>query len=174
LRHEGGGAPVAQLTGEGFSAPKEGFSRNASIQREVTAVRQQRPGQWSVGDVVQVRLRFQVPRGGGWYVVSDAIPPGATVLGSGLGGQGELPTGSGNRRGWRQSDGSWEAWPSYVERGFTHVRAYYEFLWGEWSTLTYQLRLNNAGVFNLPPTDVQAMYEPDVQAIEVRAPLEVK
>jgi uncharacterized protein YfaS (alpha-2-macroglobulin family) len=174
LRHQGAGSPVAQLTGEGWSAPREPFARQATLRRELTPIRQQKPGQWSVGDVVQVRLFFTVPAGSGWIVLSDAIPPGSTVLGSGLGGQGELPTGAGNRRGWRQADGSWEAWPAYVERGFTHVRAYYEHLWGERQTLTYQLRLNTAGVFALPPSDVQAMYDPDIHAIELRAPWEVK
>ncbi len=54
------------------------------------------------------------------------------------------------------------AWPSYVEMAHDAYRAYYSWLPnGNWS-LEYTLRLNNSGVFQLPPTRVEAMYAPDL------------
>jgi uncharacterized protein YfaS (alpha-2-macroglobulin family) len=89
-----------------------------------------------------------------WVVVDDPVPAGATVLGSGLGGQSELVQRGATRTGW--------AWPAFEERRFDAYRAYYRFVpKGHWST-DYTLRLNNAGTFLLPATRVEAMYAPEM------------
>ena len=54
------------------------------------------------------------------------------------------------------------------------IRGYYEYLWAENNTLTYQVRLNNVGTFKLPPTQVEAMYDPDYFAYTVNEAVEVK
>ena len=53
--------------------------------------------------------------------------------------------------------------------------AYYEYLpyRGE-QVVEYEMRLNNPGIFNLPPTHVEAMYAPQVYADTPNLPWEVK
>lgn len=173
-RHLGTGQPVLTAQGSALGALSAPRAHGAELSRSTRAVKQAKPGQWSVGDVVEVTLRWRLQQPGGALVVSDPIPSGATLLGSGLKGQAPVDEGRG-QRGWRRGDGSWEAWPAYVERSFTHVRAYYEYLWGEGPfTLTYQMRLNNAGRFALPPVQLEAMYDPEVWADLPGGTLEVK
>jgi hypothetical protein len=53
-------------------------------------------------------------------------------------------------------------WSAFEERSFEAFRAYYTYVpKGEW-TVEYTLRLNNEGVFQLPPTRVEAMYAPEL------------
>ena len=174
LQHVGTGRPAVQAHGEAGTALSAPVERGGVvISRQVRPVRQQVPGQWQAGDIAEVRVSFQAPRGTGWLVVSDPLPPGATVLGNGLRGQDAVAEDSG--RGHRAADGRWEPAPAYVERSFTHVRAYYETLWGDGPhTLTYQLRLNTSGRFVLPPTQVEAMYDPDRVAFRPNGVWEVR
>ena len=89
----------------------------------------------------------------GWVVVSDPVPGGATLLGSGLGGDSEIAT-RGERR-----EGS--AWPAFEERGQEAFRSYFERLPRGRHVVEYSLRLGNPGRFALPPTRVEAMYAPE-------------
>jgi uncharacterized protein YfaS (alpha-2-macroglobulin family) len=89
-----------------------------------------------------------------WVVVSDPIPAGATLLGSGLGRDSSL-----DREGERRDDRGWLA---YEERSFEAFRAYYRYLPKGPLTLEYTLRLNNPGDFGLPQTRVEAMYAPEM------------
>ena len=50
-----------------------------------------------------------------WVVVSDPVPAGATLLGSGLGRDSAIATRGERREG--------RAWPAYEERGFDACRA---------------------------------------------------
>jgi uncharacterized protein YfaS (alpha-2-macroglobulin family) len=52
--------------------------------------------------------------------------------------------------------------PTYVERSFSAYRAYYAMLPKGRFTISYTMRLNNAGSFALPPTRVEAMYAPEI------------
>lgn len=174
LVHNGRGQPVATVQGQALLPFTEPRAQGLTLTRRMAPVKQQTPGQWSAGDVVEVTLRFSAPPGVGWLVLSDALPPGATVLGSGLGGQAELGQPADARRGARLSDGSWAVPPAYLERGSSHLRAYYRYLWGDVATLRYQLRLNSSGRFTLPATRLEAMYEPERQAVLPQPPLEVK
>jgi uncharacterized protein YfaS (alpha-2-macroglobulin family) len=86
--------------------------------------------------------------------VEDPIPGGATVIGSGLGGQSAL------LRRAERSEGY--AWLAFEERRFDSFRAYYRYVpKGRW-VVEYTVRLNNPGEFLLPPTRVEAMYAPEM------------
>jgi len=172
--HQGGGRPMAITQATAWSALSAPLEQGAHLSRTVTAIKQRVPGQWSAGDIVKVQLRFKLKQPGGWVALTDPIPPGATVLGSGLGGLAEVQEGQGGRQGWRNSDGSWEQQPSYLERGFTQVRAYYEYLWSDEVTLSYQLRINTPGRFALPPTQLEGMYDPQLFAYQPNAVMEVR
>jgi hypothetical protein len=116
-------------------------------------VQRQRPEGWSRGDVLRVRLEIEAVGDMGWVVVSDPLPSGAAVLGSGLGRDSALATQGEQRRG--------AGWPAWEERGPDHFRAYWRWLSRGRHVVEYTLRLNSAGRFALPPTRVEAMYAPE-------------
>ena len=129
-------------------------STGFKVTRTVTPVTQQAAGRWTRGDVARVRLDLEAQSDMTWVVVDDPIPGGATLLGSGLGGQSKLLQRGEQRAGW--------AWPAFEERRFDGFRAYYRYVpKGKW-TVEYTVRLNNAGTFVLPATRVEAMYAPEM------------
>jgi alpha-2-macroglobulin len=170
--HRGTGKPFVLVTGNTWHELAKGDQKNASLEKTIKPIKRQTVGQWTAGDIAEVQIKFKAS-GAGWVVINDPIVPGATVLGNGLKGQAKVETADA-RRGYRNEDGSYEAWPSYVERTFTHVRAYYEYLWNDPMTLTYQVRINNAGQFKMPPTQLEAMYDPTTFANLPNPSFEVK
>jgi len=89
-----------------------------------------------------------------WVVVSDPVPAGSTILGSGLARDSRIAT--------RGEEGRGRGWRAYTERSFEAFRAYYALLPRGELQLQYTLRINNPGSFALPPTRVEAMYAPEV------------
>ncbi|WP_341669492.1 alpha-2-macroglobulin family protein [Alcaligenes sp. SDU_A2] len=128
-----------------------------SVERSMKAVEQAKAGVWSRGDIARITLTIKAQGPATWVVVSDPIPAGATILGSGLGRDSALATEGERREG--------VAWPAFVERRFDGYRAYYERFPEGTTTLEYTVRLNTVGQFVLPATRVQALYEPDVFAV---------
>jgi uncharacterized protein YfaS (alpha-2-macroglobulin family) len=124
------------------------------ISRTVTPVSQAVPGVWSRGDVYRVKIDIQSKTPSTWAVLTDPIPGGATILGSGLGRDSAIAAST--------ADSEKNIWPSFVERGFDSYRAYYEYLPQGASSVEYTVRLNTVGQFHLPPTRIEAMYQPDV------------
>ena len=100
-----------------------------------------------------------------WVVVSDPVPGGATLLGSGLGRDSAIATRTEKREG--------GAWAAYEERSFEAFRSYYEYLPRGKHVIEYTVRLNNPGRFALPPTRVEAMYAPESFGELPNAALEV-
>ncbi|MEO8312149.1 MAG: MG2 domain-containing protein [Caldimonas sp.] len=150
---EGTGKPwltVQSLAAIPLKAPlRAGYG----ITRSVSAVEQKDKGKWSRGDVVKVRLEIDAQSDMTWVVVSDPVPGGATILGSGLGRDSQIATRTEKREG--------NAWPVFEERGFEAFRGYYEFMPRGKHVLEYTVRLNNPGRFALPPSRVEAMYAPE-------------
>jgi uncharacterized protein YfaS (alpha-2-macroglobulin family) len=135
------------------------------ITRSIGAVQRKTPDAWSRGDILRVRLEIEALGDMAWVVISDPVPAGATLLGSGLGRDSALAT-----RG-EQSEG--RAWPAYVERAPEAWRSYYEWLPRGRHVVEYTLRLNASGRFGLPPTRVEAMYAPETFGEVPNAALEV-
>ena len=88
-----------------------------------------------------------------WVVISDPVPPGATIVGN-LGGQ----------SGILGAVGGEGTQPSYVERGRDAWRGYFQWLPRGRASVSYVMRLNGVGRFSLPPSRVEAMYSPEVRA----------
>ena len=100
-----------------------------------------------------------------WVVVDDPIPAGAAILGTGLGGDSQLATSGERQQGWVQ--------PDFEERTANAFRAYYSWVpKGKWR-IEYTVRLNNDGRFSLPPTRVEAMYNPELFGEAPNAPVVV-
>ncbi|HKU16140.1 MAG TPA: MG2 domain-containing protein [Steroidobacteraceae bacterium] len=154
VSHEGAGQPWVMIRATAALPLRKPLSSGYKITRSVTPVDQQVAGRWTRGDVARVRLEIEAQSDMAWVAVEDPIPGGATVMGSGLGGQSALLTREERREGY--------AWLAFEERRFDSFRAYYRYVpKGRW-VVEYTLRLNNPGEFLLPATRVEAMYAPEM------------
>lgn len=170
LSHEagaaGGGMPWASVQALAAVERTQPVEAGYRIERSLEPVRQAVAGHWSRGDIVRVRLVVQARQDTGWVVIDDPLPAGATVLGSGLGGDSALAL-----RGQRRTG---TARLAYEERGAAAWRAYFEHLPGGRHVIEYTVRLNQVGRFGLPPTRVEAMYAPETFGEAPNATLEVQ
>jgi len=154
IQMKGTGKPWATIQSIAAIPLKEPFSSGFRIKKTITAISQTEKSKWSKGDIVRVKLELEAQSDVTWVVVNDPIPAGATILGTNLGRDSILATKDEKNEGW--------VWPAFEERSFETFRAYYEYVpKGAW-TIEYTLRLNSEGVFNLPPTRVEAMYAPEM------------
>ena len=164
--HEGSGRPWAFITSRAALPLQAPLFAGYQIKRTVTPIEQKAASVWARGDVYRVTLEVEAQMDMTWVVISDPIPAGAAVLGSGLGGDSRQLVTNERREGM--------AWPAYEERAFDGFRAYYRYVPKGKLKLEYTVRLNNAGAFSMPPTRVEAMYAPEsfgelpVASMEVR------
>jgi alpha-2-macroglobulin len=152
--HAGNGRPWLSVQSIAAVPRVAELSAGYRIRRTIAAVSRRVPDRWSRGDVLRVRLELEAQADMTWVAVTDPVPAGATVLGSGLGRDSQLLSRTEARGGGVR--------PAWEERAFDAFRAYYEILpRGTWS-LEYTVRLNQDGTFLLPPTRVEALYAPEV------------
>jgi alpha-2-macroglobulin len=166
IAHRGAGRPWAIVRATAALPLAAPLSTGFAITRSVTPVEQREPGRWSRGDVARVRLEVDAQSDMSWVVVDDPVPGGATVLGSGLGGQSQILTADEQREG--------HAWPAFEERRFDAFRAYYRFVPKGRFAVEYTVRFNNPGTFVLPATRVEAMYAPEMLGELPNAPIAVE
>ncbi len=117
------------------------------------------------GSILRVSLTIDAQSDMTWVALSDPIPGGATVLGSGLGGDSALATGGEQQQG---------LWPVYVERSFEAWRGYFDWVPKGQHRIDYTVRLNNPGRFQMPPSRIEAMYSPETFGELPNAVVEVK
>lgn len=154
LTHQGTGKPWAFVAARAALPLKAPLAAGYTIQRKVTPVEQKKPGTWTRGDVYRVRLDVEAQADMTWVAVADAVPAGATILGTGLGGDAAQLASNEARKGWTR--------PSFEERTFEGFRAYYAYVPKGKFSIEYTVRLNNGGVFEMPAARVEAMYAPEV------------
>jgi len=152
--HDGTGKPWVTVTSRAAVPVRVPFGSGYRITKTITPVEQKVAGKWSRGDVVRVHLDVDVQADATWVVVNDPIPGGAAMLGTGLGGDDQISTGT-------EKDDS-RGWLAYQERSFEAFRAYYRYLPKGAFSVEYTMRLNNPGRFGLPQTRVEAMYAPEM------------
>jgi len=165
VEQQGTGKPWMTVQSLAALPLKAALSSGYRLSRSLQVVEQKVKGRWSRGDVMRVRLEVEALADMSWVVLSDPVPGGASILGSGLGGQSAIAAQGEQREG--------SAWMAYEERGFEAWRGYYELLPRGKHVIEYTLRLNNAGRFQLPPSRVEAMYAPDSFGELPNATLEV-
>jgi hypothetical protein len=154
VTHQGTGKPWLTLQSLAAVDLKAPFNAGYQISRSVTPVEQAVPGKLTRGDVLRVTLEVNASADMSWVVLTDPVPGGATILGSGLGRDSEIASRGERREGW--------AWPAFEERSFESFRSYFEFMPKGATKLQYTIRLNNVGDFALPPTRIEAMYAPEM------------
>ena len=152
--HDGTGKPWLTVTSRAAVPVLVPFGSGYRITKTITPVEQKVKGAWSRGDVARVHLDIVVQADATWVVVNDPIPGGASMLGTGLGNDDQIATGS-------EKD-DWRGWLAYQERTFEAFRAYYRYLPKGSFSVDYTLRLNNPGRFAMPQTRVEAMYAPEM------------
>ncbi|XAH26181.1 MG2 domain-containing protein [Xylophilus sp. GW821-FHT01B05] len=131
------------------------FFAGYQLKKTITPVEQAIKGQWTRGDVLRITLEVTASADMTWVVISDPVPGGATILGSGLGRDSQIAT-----QGEKAASGA--GWPAFEERSFEAFRSYYEYLPKGTVKMEYTLRLNNVGDFALPASRVEAMYAPEM------------
>ena len=165
LSHEGAGAPWGLVEFSAAVPQHRPVASGYRIARDVQALHRQGGRGWRRGDVAGVVLDIDADRDMDWVVVEDPLPPGAVVLGSGLGGDSDMLRGTRER-----GDG----WPVYTEGDLDSYRAYYRYVPKGRLSLRYNVRYNTAGRFTLPPTRVEAMYAPEMHAERPVKPITIK
>jgi len=152
--HDGSGKPWVTVTARAAVPVTVPFGSGYRITKTITPVEQKVAGKWSRGDTVRVHLDIDVQADATWVVVNDPVPGGAALLGTGLGNDDQISTGSekDDQRGWL----------AYQERSFEAFRAYYRYLPKGAFSVEYTMRLNNPGRFGLPQTRVESMYAPEM------------
>ena len=115
---------------------------------------------------MRVRLEIDAQADMTWVVVSDPVPGGATLLGSGLGRD------SAHRHARREARGQRLGGLRGAQlRGLPQLLTSTCRAASTWSST--RVRLNNPGRFALPPTRVEAMYAPESFGELPNAALEV-
>ncbi|WP_394790748.1 alpha-2-macroglobulin family protein, partial [Rhodoferax sp.] len=158
VTQQGTGKPWLTLQSVAAIALKAPFNAGYQIKKTITPVEQANKslpvGQYTRGDVLRISLEVNASADMTWVAITDPIPGGATILGSGLGRDSEIATQGEKRSG--------PGWPAFEERSFESFRSYYEYLPKGVVKMEYTVRLNNVGDFALPPSRVEAMYAPEM------------
>lgn len=157
IEANGKGQSWATVSSLAALAPTKPVVAGYQLQRVITPVSQAKPGVWSRGDVYRVSITINAKGGMSWAALTDPIPAGATILGSGLGRDSSIATAT-------ETQASWYT-PSFIERSFDSWRAYYEYLPAGKTTVEYTVRLNTPGQFQLPPTRIETLYNPEVHGV---------
>jgi uncharacterized protein YfaS (alpha-2-macroglobulin family) len=161
VTHQGAGKPWLTLQSLAAVQLKAPFNAGYQIKKTITPVEQANKslpvGLYTRGDVIRITLEVNASADMTWVVISDPVPGGATILGSGLGRDSQIAT-SGEKKTASFGGG----WPAFEERSFEAFRSYYEYLPKGVVKMEYTVRLNNIGDFALPPSRVEAMYAPEM------------
>lgn len=155
VTQDGAGRPWAFLEARAAVRLAEPIFKGYQLRRTVTPVRQKTKGKWSTGDVYRVRLEFSASSDMTWVALTDPIPAGASILGSGLGGDSAALTRGEQAKGWGFG---------HEERSFSGFRSFFEWLPRGAHQVEYTVRLNGAGAFLMPNSRIEAMYAPDMYA----------
>ncbi len=154
LAQSGGAGPWANVSVSAAVPLVQPLFAGYRMTKTTEMVSQKAKGRLTRGDVMKVTITVDATADRNWVVVSDPVPPGATIVGS-LGGQSSI---LGNLTGGEGIQ------PSYVERGRDAWRGYFQWVSRGRFTVSYVVRLNGVGRFGLPPTRVEAMYSPEIRA----------
>jgi len=149
LTQQGSGKPWVTLQSVASVPVTEPVNAGYRITRDVQAIDPHNPdlpdGHYTRGDILRVTLTIQASADMNWVALTDPIPAGATILGSGLGRDSQIAT--------TGESGEGRGHLAWLERSFENWRGYYAFL------------LNQTGQFTLPATRIEALYAPEMYGV---------
>ncbi|MES2414725.1 MAG: MG2 domain-containing protein [Pseudomonadota bacterium] len=154
VTHQGAGKPWLTLQSIAAVQLKAPFNAGYQIKKTITPIEQAVKGVYTRGDVLRITLEVNASSDMTWVAITDPVPGGATILGSGLGRDSQIATSGEKQTG--------AGWPAFEERSFEAFRSYYQYLPKGVVKMEYTVRLNNVGDFALPPSRVEAMYAPEM------------
>jgi uncharacterized protein YfaS (alpha-2-macroglobulin family) len=154
VTHQGSGKPWLTLQSVAAVPLAAPFAAGYAIKKTVEPVDPATPGQYTRGDVLRVTIEVNASADMTWVAITDPIPSGATILGSGLGRDSAIATQGEKNEGY--------GFAGFEERSFEAFRRYYEYLPKGVVKFQYTVRLNNPGNFALPPTRAEALYAPEM------------
>jgi uncharacterized protein YfaS (alpha-2-macroglobulin family) len=158
--HKGNGKPWVSVSTMSSIPLKAPLNMGFSIERKLVAVEQKRKDGWTRGDIVDVELKVTVSNDQNWVVISDPIPAGATHLSGELEG---LQSPYRLSRPGQTTVQTERPFPlAFVERKQARYLGYAPFVGKGVYQISYRLRLNASGQLKLPPTRVEAMYNPEM------------
>jgi uncharacterized protein YfaS (alpha-2-macroglobulin family) len=167
IDHAGSGNPWVQIRARAAIPLEAPFSSGYRITRTLSAVEKTHRGGWRRGDMVRVHLKIEAQTDMMWVVLDDPLPAGASHLGTGLGRDSAIATAGENA-----NTNDYYS-PDFIERPFDAFRAYYQYIPKGTFEIEYTIRLNQAGVFQMPATVVEALYEPEMMGQLPNAPVTV-
>ncbi len=154
IQHRGTGKPWVAVQVLAAVPRSQPVNAGYRLRKTVTPLQQAQMDKLQRGDLVRVRLEVQANADMTWVALSDPIPAGASILGSGLGRDSAIAT--------QGEDSPSGFGPIFVERDQDSYRAYWSYLPQGSAAVEYTLRLNNPGEFALPPSRIEALYAPEV------------
>jgi uncharacterized protein YfaS (alpha-2-macroglobulin family) len=182
LAQSGGAGPWASVSVSAAVPLTKPLNAGYRMTRKVDVVQARTAGVLTRGDVVKVTITIEATAERNWVVIDDPIPAGGTIIGD-LGGQSKILADQGKTGDgfdFVALDGDGKLWNvevgaqlAYVERGNDAWRAFFSWVPRGKLTVSYLVRLNAAGRFNLPPSRVEAMYSPAIRAQLPNAPVTV-
>ncbi|MFM6927076.1 MAG: hypothetical protein ACKOX6_01355, partial [Bdellovibrio sp.] len=136
LTQTGSGKPWMTVSSKAALPVTKPTFAGFTVDKKITPLEQKIKGRWSVGDTAQVELIITAKTPQTWVVVEDPLPISTSVL----------ETSS----------------ATAIERKEELVRFYYDWFPGGTQTISYKIRFNQAGTYQLPASRVEAMYSPDI------------
>jgi alpha-2-macroglobulin len=149
VEHKGSSAPWA-LVSVSAAIPITEPMGSVRIEKKVEPIEQVTSGKYAVGDTFKVTLTIKASAPVSQLALMDPIPAGAQIMKSKFGGD------SGETYNWSVG---------YEELGADSYRAYLTDVGEQPIEITYRIRLNNEGNFQLPATTVEALYTPEVYGV---------
>lgn len=158
VQHQGTGKPWLDYQIMAAIPSTKAVFQGYQLKKTVTPITQRESGKTSRGDVWRVDLDIDAGVPMTWVALTDAIPAGAKILGDGDGRDSQILQMLSQENS--QVDQAQQASPTFIERGFDSYRAYFEYLPKGKHKISYTVRINNPGQFNMPASRVEAMYAP--------------
>jgi uncharacterized protein YfaS (alpha-2-macroglobulin family) len=165
-QQQGSGKPWLSVQTIAAVPLKAPIAAGYRLTRTVSAVERKTPDAWTRGDVLRVKLEIEAQADMTWVALSDPVPTGAALLGTGLGRDSAIATAGERREG--------NPWLAFEERAQDAFRATWGFMPRGRHVIEYTLRLNSAGQFHLPPSRIESMYAPESFGEQPNATLQVR
>ncbi len=156
IQHQGTGTPWSLVATQAAVELKQANFAGFTVDKSLKTIQQKVAGQWSVGDIVEIHLKVKANAATNQVAIIDPIPAGAKIIKSGL------------------IESLNYVYPSLEQLSYEAYKAFYDWVPDTEIETVYQIQLNQAGKFKVPPTRVEAVYYPEMHGETPNSGIEVK